>query len=325
MIPKISIIVPVYNVEKYLQRCVDSILNQDFQDFELILVDDGSTDCCLQICEEYREKDDRVVVLHKENGGLSSARNAGLNIARGEYIGFVDSDDWIEIGTFHNLYQFGLKNNLDIIIFGMQLVNELGIKKKYCSVEKNQLYDRETAFYEMVCNVRFREEACNKFYKKELFTNIQYPVGRIHEDTFTTYRLMEKADRIGYYKGIFYNYFQRSNSIMGNAKVSYNIDRIESIQEVMECVKKYPRVYQDGIYNLLSSACSNLERVLEDEGEKKKVYLNQVRQLFKNNIINLLINKKSPKGFKILSLSVCCSWRVTKLLYKYMRRSEKNE
>lgn len=317
---KISIIIPVYNVEKYLERCIDSILSQDFRDFELILVDDGSTDKCSEICEEYKLRDKRVIVLHKENGGLSSARNAGLEIARGEYVGFIDSDDWIEENAFPKLYQFGVKNDLEIIIFGMQVVDEFGKRKKYCGVEENQLYDRETAFYEMVCNGRFREEACNKFYKRELFEGIRYPVGRIHEDTFTTYKLIEKAERIGYYKGVFYNYFQRKDSIMANAKISFNIDRVEAIGELVECIRKYPKVYYGGVYNLLSSSCLNLEKVLVEKNDNRRNYLKQVRKLFRRNIIGILINRETPKGFKMLSIAICCSWGITKGIYRYTRR-----
>ena len=114
MSPKISIIVPVYKVEKYIHKCIDSILNQTFKDFELILVDDGSPDNCGKICDEYAKKDSRVIVIHKENGGLSSARNSGLDIARGDYIGFVDSDDYIENDMYELLYNLCEENNCDI-------------------------------------------------------------------------------------------------------------------------------------------------------------------------------------------------------------------
>ena len=124
--PKISIIVPVYNVEKYLRKCVDSILNQTFKDFELILVDDGSIDTSGKICDEYNLKDNRIKVIHKENGGLSSARNAGLDIAQGEYIGFVDSDDWIELDMYEELYKICKENDTDVGIVGINC----GMKQK---------------------------------------------------------------------------------------------------------------------------------------------------------------------------------------------------
>lgn len=114
--PKISIIVPIYNVEKYIEKCIQSILNQTFSDFELILVNDGSTDSCGEICDKYKKLDDRIIVIHKVNGGLSSARNAGIDIARGEYIGFIDSDDYIHEKMYEILYNNAITYNSDIVI-----------------------------------------------------------------------------------------------------------------------------------------------------------------------------------------------------------------
>ena len=129
-IPKISIIVPVYKVEKYLSRCIKSILRQTFTDFELILVDDGSPDKCPQMCDDWGKKDKRIRVIHKENGGLSSARNAGLRAARGEYIGFVDSDDWIACDMYEILYQLAKKYRADITCGGIERTNAGSVRKK---------------------------------------------------------------------------------------------------------------------------------------------------------------------------------------------------
>ena len=125
--PKISVIVPVYNVEKYLRKCIESILNQTFREFELILVDDGSTDSSGKICDEYALKDSRIKVIHKENGGASSARNAGLDVAKGEYIGFVDSDDWIEMDMYGELYRLIKENNTDISVCGINNIKRYKI------------------------------------------------------------------------------------------------------------------------------------------------------------------------------------------------------
>ena len=130
MSPKISIIVPVYKVEPYIHKCIDSILNQTFKEFELILVDDGSPDNCGNICDEYAKKDNRVRVIHKENGGISSARNIGLDVSNGEYIGFVDSDDYIKLDMYERLYNSCKVNNADISIIGTIEVDENG-KKLY--------------------------------------------------------------------------------------------------------------------------------------------------------------------------------------------------
>ena len=115
--PKLSVIVPIYNVEQYIHKCVDSILNQNFKDFELILVDDGSPDSCGKICDEYAQKDERVKVIHKVNGGLSDARNFGLEKAKGEYVSFIDSDDWVDENIYSESLKYMEENDLDIVCF----------------------------------------------------------------------------------------------------------------------------------------------------------------------------------------------------------------
>ena len=140
--PKISVIVPVYNVEKYLRKCIESILNQTFREFELILVDDGSTDSSGKICDEYALKDSRIKVIHKENGGASSARNAGLDVAKGEYIGFVDSDDWIEMDMYGELYRLIKENNTDISVCGINNIKDIKYKNENLK-EKIQIIKKE--------------------------------------------------------------------------------------------------------------------------------------------------------------------------------------
>ena len=222
--PKISVIVPVYNVEKYLNRCVDSILNQTFADFELILVDDGSPDNSGKICDEYAKKDKRVVVIHKENGGLSDARNAGIDIARGGYVTFIDSDDWIDSEYLNVLYKNATDNEADIS--AVNLHKEYDDKRdRACSVVEgtyvgaesmDYLYNPEMAIY---INV-----ACAKLYKISLFENIRYPVGRLHEDGFTTYKLYFRAKKVHFANDDLYYYYQRNDSIMNE---NFSIRRID--------------------------------------------------------------------------------------------------
>ena len=183
----ISIIVPVYNVEKYLNRCFDSILNQTFTDFELILVDDGSTDNSGIICYEYKTKDNRIKVIHKENGGLSSARNAGLDIARGKYIGFVDSDDFINKDMYKILFDTIQANNSDMVICDYYKVNEDDINKfrnLKCNCENIKIKNLNNL--ESIDNLFLTGEkfiyAWNKLYKRELFNDLRYEKGRIYEN-----------------------------------------------------------------------------------------------------------------------------------------------
>lgn len=181
-IPKISIIVPVYKVEKYLSRCIKSILRQTFTDFELILVDDGSPDKCPQMCDDWGKKDKRIRVIHKENGGLSSARNAGLRAARGEYIGFVDSDDWIACDMYEILYQLAKKYRADITCGGIERTNAGSVRKKTSGTIKEYTQDAFSRKYFKLDSNETVHYIVNKLYSHDTASKIKFPVSLINED-----------------------------------------------------------------------------------------------------------------------------------------------
>lgn len=212
----ISIIVPIYNVEKYINKCIESILNQTIKNIEIILVDDGSTDKCGVVCDKYAELDKRIKVIHKKNGGLSSARNSGLDIAKGDYIGFVDSDDWIDCNMYKELLHLAYKNNADVVqcefiktYTEINIIN--AVKEKvicFTNIEGlNNLYNERYVPTVVVWN---------KLYKSELFNNIKFPLGKLHEDEFTTYKLLYKSIIICNTNKIYYYYRQIESSIMHN-------------------------------------------------------------------------------------------------------------
>ena len=231
--PIISIIVPVYNVEKYLKRCIDSILNQTFKDFELILVNDGSTDGCKEICNQYEKLDNRIKVIHKENGGLSSARNAGLDIAKGKYIGFVDSDDYINVNMYQNLLDKLIKNKSDLVICKLVRVkdNYKETINKSKIVEKN--YDNLQALQELynINSIDFIV-AWNKLYKSELLKDIRYPVGKKYEDEFVIHKILNKCKKVTFINKELYYYYQRDDSIMGRRKVKFSPDILEAYEQM---------------------------------------------------------------------------------------------
>ncbi len=211
--PLVSIIVPIYKVEPYLRRCLDSIVNQTYTNLEIILVDDGSPDGCPQICDEYAARDKRIVVIHKGNGGLSDARNAGLDICRGGYISFVDSDDWVDETYIETLLDLSIKENADIAI-GENIRTEGCSKPTKKNITINACHSKEALKHLFSQNHIAFTVSWGKLYKKNLFSTLRFPKGKYHEDEFTTYILFYKSEKIVYTSEILYYYYQRADSIV---------------------------------------------------------------------------------------------------------------
>ncbi|MBQ3177156.1 MAG: glycosyltransferase family 2 protein [Clostridia bacterium] len=211
----ISIIVPIYNVEPYLCKCIDSILAQTYIDLEILLIDDGSPDRCPVICDEYAMMDSRIKVIHKINGGLSDARNAGLSEAKGEWIAFVDSDDWIEPDMYEKLLANAYEYSAEISCGGVndELITEDGI-----SILKTTM----AGVVEVTCCTRTEAmtryfntswSAWDKIYQKKIFDNIRFPVGEINEDEAIVLQLLEQCNKVVYTNEVFYHYIHRPSSI----------------------------------------------------------------------------------------------------------------
>lgn len=213
---EISVIVPVYKVEPFLRRCVDSILGQSYRDFELILVDDGSPDNCGAICDEYARCDSRVKVIHQENGGLSAARNAGIDWAfensGSQWLAFVDSDDWVHPEFLQRLYSAAVETGCSISACGFFRTGggafpEMG-ENTICAMDADDYYCSETVHGGLTA------VAWNKLYHKSLFGKLRYPVGKLHEDEFTTYRAVYAAGKVGVTGAELYAYYQNPEGIM---------------------------------------------------------------------------------------------------------------
>ena len=217
--PLISIIVPIYNVQVYLRSCIESILSQTYLNLEIILVDDGSTDDCPAICEEYAQKDNRIVVVHKKNGGLSDARNEGLKISKGEYITFVDSDDLVSKYFIETLYS---AISLCSVKLAICLVRCFFDEQKLIDERTTTLfdiYDKKRALQQF-CSLNFNKStpfisACSKMYHRSLFDSISFPIGKIYEDVYAGYRIIDQVDKVVAVSCSLYYYRMRNDGIMG--------------------------------------------------------------------------------------------------------------
>lgn len=238
----ISLIVPIYKVEAYLDRCVRSLVAQTYQNLEIILVDDGSPDNCPAMCDAWAERDSRITVIHKENGGLSDARNAGMEIAAGEYIAFVDSDDWVSVHYIEALYRAVQKTGAEIAACDVVVaydentqVPPLDTSLRLCSAEE--------AIGDILRGSGFRAVAWNKLYRKSILENERYPVGKFHEDEFFTYRILAKAKKLVYVDCGLYFYYQRPDSIMNSVSMKH-LDALDAYLERLAFLKtRYPVLY----------------------------------------------------------------------------------
>lgn len=229
----ISIIIPVYNVENYIYRCVDSVLGQTYTNLEIILVDDGSPDSCGQICDEYAQKDNRIKVIHKENGGLSDARNHGIDAATGEWLFFLDSDDWIHPQSMEKLYEAAEKNKVSVSMCGyLQTEGDNPIVD--VSIQAEMWLPRDIYLKHHVVST----VACAKLYSKDCFEKIRYPKGKLHEDEFVTYKILFQQDKIAFINQPYYAYFINNEGI---TKSKWNPQRLiilDAFEERLSFFKK---------------------------------------------------------------------------------------
>ena len=284
--PAISVIVPVYKVEKYLHKCVDSILSQTFRDYELFLVDDGSPDNCGRICDKYAEKDSRIIVIHKENSGLSDARNVAIDRAKGEYLTFIDSDDYVAYNHLETLYNALAETESDIAVANItSFDNNKYDDSFYYPTGEQMVLDGSDVF----CTI-YQPCAQAKLYKHFIFEDIRYPVGRLYEDTFVYHDVLAKAKRLVLTGQNTYYYLMRDDSIMHQSyKLAFTdiVDaielRIKKLEELgLQELADDNRVF---IYSRVAVAFANLDPNVPDNKKRldeiKKIYENEYQKLMK--------------------------------------------
>ncbi|SEP67390.1 Glycosyltransferase involved in cell wall bisynthesis [Virgibacillus subterraneus] len=301
--PDISIIVPIYNSSQYISKCIESIMAQTFRNFELILVNDGSTDHSGQICDQYAEKDSRIIVIHKKNGGVSSARNTGINIAKGEYISFVDGDDWIYSDMYYRLYELCKETDSDISICG----NYREVNGDVIHVEREKLViemDNTEAMRQLFTGKYFRFAVWAKLYKKSCFENIQYPEDRRLDDLPTTYKIFTNANKVVYTSYAGYVYLLRENSILTSSYNEKKLDVFIGWDEIIAFMNEnYPQLSKEYIscfvYYSMDHVYSILNQV-KDPAEKEK-YILYIQKFIRKYYKEILKNARLSLKYKYLT------------------------
>lgn len=320
----ITIVVPIYNVENYINDCIQSIINQTYKNLQIILVDDGSRDNCPKICDEYKQKDSRIEVIHKKNGGLSDARNAGIEKANGKFICFIDSDDFINYEYVEKLYNLITKNNADISISNFKRVQDF--KKEYLKEEEENKTEQIYTGKQMIENIYNKKlyvqstVTWNKMYKTELFKTTNFPYGKLHEDEYTTYKLYYNCKKVVMSSEILYYYRYVPNSIMNK---KFNKKRLDGIAALEERLKFFQAKEEKKLYNLtlvryltvLMIHYTNCKMFLENSEEIQKELKNKYKKYYKKVI-------KLPECSKQDKLKIIL-FRVSPKLYYKMRKYSK--
>lgn len=294
----ITVIVPIYKVESYLRKCIDSIINQTYKNLEIILVDDGSPDKCGLICDEYAANDSRVHVIHKENGGLSDARNVALDVMKGDYVTFIDSDDYIDNEYLHYLYDLLKQNDADIAICEYLYITESGKVINHVQNDGHSMVmNREQALYELLSSKLYSNSAWGKLYKKECFSEVRYPYGKLYEDIPTTYKTFLKSNRIVFGALAKYYYLYRSSAI---SKQKFSLRRMDAVYFTEEMVNNvtinYPSLLRMGDCRLFDSYITVL--ALVDKKHWPNIYYLIVKKI-KEKRKTILLYKESGKKRKV--------------------------
>lgn len=323
--PAISVIIPVYNVERYLNDCVNSVINQTFRDYELILINDGSSDESGNICNTYAEKLDKIKVIHKRNGGLSSARNEGLSSASGDFIVFVDSDDILPLNALDTIYCELKNGNTDVVIGSCVRFTEQGQKRDYNRIKIAETISGEKALCLLLEGKKINISVCGGGYKSSLFKGLGFTEGIICEDWELLPKLYSKIKTVKLIPDLLYYYRENPQSIMGNIMKKNNPQVIEVAESVITAIRKNsPHLYLETLW-------SNIRRVWKYVGftyvakreNEESEFLKNVRIFIKRYYVDLIKSKKLAVCEHIGVWMFCYAPIFCKISYrlKYFRKS----
>ncbi len=318
---KLSVIVPVYKVENYLHKCVDSILGQTYKALEIILVDDGSPDKCGKICDEYAVKDERIKVIHKSNGGLSDARNAGIEVAEGEYITFVDSDDWIEKDMYEILMKGATENSTKLAVGGVKVYDE-------AQAQYRQKYDKIVISERIISKEKYMKEvflgiwaAWDKIYHRSLFENVRFPLGEFNEDEAIMLEIMDQCEKVYVTNAPLYVHFVRANESLTAANFSERkMDWYTHCKENLRFIEqKYPTITKEAEYRYFMSLIWCLNNMTK-EPERYKKYISILKKELRGKISKVMRNDYILPKEKIRSIFIAFAYgvyvKIVKLLGK---------
>lgn len=315
MAPLVSIVVPVYNVERYLENCLKTIVGQTYKNIEILLVDDGSTDSSGEICDYYGEQDSRIKVIHQKNQGLSGARNTALDIAKGEYITCIDSDDFVSETLVEILIQAIIEYKCDIAVCGTVYCDENNSMLKSQVVERIKLIEGEEQIRNLLSCFDIATMAWGKLYRRELFSDVRYPIGKYNEDVFTTYKLLDHSKNTVVVNQGLYFYRQVSGSITHSSFSMKHLDAIEGTLERAEFVsKKYPQYQEYSYATVVHTCCKNYERmILADFSDS--VIEEKIQKIIQSHVVSFVRFSNAAIKTKAFSIVCCLNMGLGRFIY----------
>lgn len=307
----ISIVVPIFNVEDYLEKCINSIIEQTYRNIEIILVNDGSTDSSLKICERFLEIDSRIILLNKENGGLSSARNYGIKHSKGTLLSFIDSDDQVVPDYIETLYDVMMAFNTDVSIAASTIVR--GNKNIDQGLNyKTEKLNTATCISRMLLEQGFTVSACAKLYRRHLFDKIIFPEGKLYEDNAIIFNIIMQCEYIAYSNKSIYKYFIRGNSITTSSFSIKHLDYIEFADSSCEFIeRKFPSLRSSCEYRKAFARFNILKKIVlaENRVEFKKEE-DKLIKYFRSNFIRLFFNNENSTKLRLSLIMVCINIRL---------------
>jgi glycosyltransferase involved in cell wall biosynthesis len=315
----ISVIIPVYNVAACLARCVESVIGQTYGNLEIILVDDGSTDRSGAMCDQFAARDSRIRVIHKPNGGLSDARNAGIDIARGEYLTFIDSDDSVECDYVAYLYELVCAYGTKMSICSHRVVYENGTVLEKQTGERGSL-DRKVVLERILYDEDIDLSAWAKLYHRSLFDSIRFPVGRLFEDAATTYRFVYESGQIALGSVSKLNYMIRGNSISNAGFTRKKMDLITSTAEMAAfCVEKYPDLEKAALRRLTYAYLSTLSQLANSQVRDKQAQ-KELMGFIRKHGFSVLMDPRSKTRDKLGIASTFFGFHFYRFIWNFYRK-----